>query len=635
MLSPDAKAIWKSKDGASLMAGLLGVKAVEPDDAATASLLASLADDDGEDLAEDSEWEERKHPRGPGGQFGAGGGGGQAGAEEPTAANYTKAANHAHTLSRNARTKQQHAAAAMAHAAAKKALRNEHFVGRLAQLQQHNAKIEHHRLQHQALSRQENENRRKSDEPLAKDEALVIHPRTPSLAFDRASVRTFDVDGRLHVEVTNISKATVSPYLGSEIPGAEELGLDPRRIYQLLRDPEELEKAASTFNNIPVLSEHIPVSAADHRPDLVVGSTGTDAVFEAPYLKNSLVVWSAEAIKGIENGEQRELSCAYRYTPDMTPGNFDGTRYDGVMRNLIANHLALVATGRAGPDVVVGDSQLSKEPQMKSKPLSRHAMLAKGALIGLVMPRLAADAKIDFNQLLSGIDASNWAGKKQGIVTALRPKLAKDADIADVAKLLDAFDPGSPGTEEAPAAEDPNKLLDAVDADPTEEILAMLRGKVSDEDLAAVGAKLQALLAPAADEFPPKPAAAPPMGVDPDADPNPETDLMKKDPPAMDAVNKIINQAVAKVKADAREAAEAREAVRPYVGSVAVALDSGEAIYRAALDMLGVKTEGVHPSALRAVLEAQPKAGEHRQRIAQDAAPAESFTQRFPGLATK
>lgn len=635
MLSPDAKAIWKSKDGASLMAGLLGVKAVEADDAATAAMLASLADDDG-DMAEDADWEERKHPRGQGGQFGAGGGGGgggQASAEEPTAANYTKAANHAHTLSRNARTKQQHAAAAMAHSAAKKALRNEHFVGRFAQLQQHNAKIEHHRLQHQALSHQENANRRQSDAPLAKDEALVIAPRAPSLAFDRASVRTFDVDGRLHVEITNISKATVSPYLGSEIPGADELDLDPRRIYQLLRDPEELEKAAPTFNNIPVLSEHIPVSAADHRPDLVVGSTGTDAVFEAPYLKNSLVVWSADAIKGIENGEQRELSCAYRYTPDMTPGNFDGTRYDGVMRNLIANHLALVATGRAGPDVVVGDSQLSKEPQMKSKPLSRHAMLAKGALIGLVLPRLAVDQKIDFNALLSGIDAGNWKARKASIAVAVRPKLAHDADIADVAKLLDAFDPGSPGTEEAPAAEDPNKLLDAVDADPSEEILAMLRGKVSDEDLAAVAAKLQALLAPAADEFPPKPAEDPAPGAEFGADP--ETDPMKKDRPAMDAVNKIISQAVAKVKADAREAAEAREAVRPYVGSVAVALDSGEAIYRAALDMLHVKTAGVHPSALPAILAAQPKPGDQRQRIAQDAAPDESFTQRFPGLATK
>lgn len=462
---------------------------------------------------------------------------------------------------------------------------------------------------------------------MATDEALVIRPRVPGLAFDRASVRTFDVDGRLRVEITNISKATVNGYLGSEIPGGDELGLDPRQIYQLLRDPKELEAAADTFNSIPVLSEHVPVSADDHRPDLVVGSTGTDAVFEAPYLKNSLVVWSADAIKGIENGEQRELSCAYRYTPVMEPGTYEGMRFDGRMTQLIGNHVALVATGRAGPDVVVGDSQLPKDPPMKSKPLSRHATMAKGALVGLVMPKLAVDQKIDFNALLTGVTAANWTAKKADIRNAIRPKLAKDADIADVAKLLDAFDPGNQGMEEAPPADEPNpnELLDAVDADPSEEILAMLRGKVSDEDLAAVQAKLQELLAPAADEFPPTPPATP-------IDDNPADPMAeKKEPPAMDAVNKLIAAAVEKNKADAREAAEAREVVRPYVGSVAVALDSGEAIYRAALGMLGVKHEGVHASALRHVLEAQPKAGSST-RIAQDSAPDGDFLKRFPGL---
>ena len=462
---------------------------------------------------------------------------------------------------------------------------------------------------------------------LAADEALVIRPRVPGLAFDKASVRSFDVDGRLRVELTNISKATVNGYLGSEIPGGEDLGLDPRKIYQLLRDPQELEAAADTFNSIPVLSEHRPVSADDHQPDLVVGSTGTDAVFESPYLKNSLVVWAADAIKGIENGEQRELSCAYRYTPVMEPGTYEGTRYDGRMTQLIGNHVALVATGRAGPDVVVGDSQLPKDPPMKSKPLSRHATMAKGALVGLVMPRLAADQKIDFNALLSGVTAANWKAKKADITQAIKPKLANDADIADVAKLLDAFDPCTPGMEDTPPAPENNEMLDAVDADPTEEILAMLRGKVSDEDLAAVAAKLQSLLAPAADEFPPEPPKNP---IDNPADPMAD----KKDPPAMDAVNKLVAAAIDKQKAEARDAAEAREAVRPFVGSVAVALDSAEAIYRSALTMMGVKHDGVHPSALRAVLDAQQKQGS-RTTIAQDAAPNGEFLARFPELANK
>jgi hypothetical protein len=108
------------------------------------------------------------------------------------------------------------------------------------------------------------------------------HARPHGLAFDRASVRTYDRDGRLHVEITNISKAAVNPYIGREIPDYQALGLDPGKIYKLLRDPDELAKAAPTFNNIPLLSRHQPVTADDHKPDLVIGSTSTDATFEAP-----------------------------------------------------------------------------------------------------------------------------------------------------------------------------------------------------------------------------------------------------------------------------------------------------------------------------------------------------------------
>jgi hypothetical protein len=177
-----------------------------------------------------------------------------------------------------------------------------------------------------------------------------------TLAFDR-SLRTTDKDGRLHVAVCNLSKSNVCEYRGSEIPGADALGLDPNRLYRLLRDPKELAKAAPTFNNLPLLIAHVPVTADDPRRDLVVGSTGTDAAFENGFLRNSLVVWDSEAIAGIETEAQKELSAAYHYTADMTPGEFNGESYAGVMRNIVGNHVALVAEGRAGPDVVVGDSR--------------------------------------------------------------------------------------------------------------------------------------------------------------------------------------------------------------------------------------------------------------------------------------
>ena len=118
-----------------------------------------------------------------------------------------------------------------------------------------------------------------------------------SIAQDR-SLRSYDQDGRLHVESSNISKATVNPYYGSEIPNYQQLGLEPKKVYYLLRAPEELEKAAQTFNNLPLLSKHIPVSADEPQKEVIAGTTGSDTVFEDGYLKCSLAVWDAEAIAG-------------------------------------------------------------------------------------------------------------------------------------------------------------------------------------------------------------------------------------------------------------------------------------------------------------------------------------------------
>jgi hypothetical protein len=175
-----------------------------------------------------------------------------------------------------------------------------------------------------------------------------------ALALDE-SVRTEDVDGRMRVSTMNISKACVNPYKGEEIPGCDEMGLDPQRVYYLYRDPAELAKAAASSNGVQILRKHIPVNAEDHQPWDVVGALGTDGVFEYPYLKNSGTFWTADDIEGIRSGRKKQLSLGYHYRPDMTPGVVDGIPFDGVMRDIIVNHTALVEDGRAGPDVVVGD----------------------------------------------------------------------------------------------------------------------------------------------------------------------------------------------------------------------------------------------------------------------------------------
>lgn len=175
----------------------------------------------------------------------------------------------------------------------------------------------------------------------------------PPMAEDR-SKRTLDVDGRMHVEACRISKANVCGYYGREIPNGIELKLDPDKLYMLYRDANELEAAKQTYERVPLMMYHAATSAENPRKEIWVG-TVSNVRFRHPYLVADLSVWDVEAIRAIDSGAQRELSCGYRYTADMAPGEADGVKYDGVMRNLIANHVALVEAGRAGPDVMVND----------------------------------------------------------------------------------------------------------------------------------------------------------------------------------------------------------------------------------------------------------------------------------------
>lgn len=183
------------------------------------------------------------------------------------------------------------------------------------------------------------------------------------LVYDRSpvdSVRTIDDNGYLHVGISNITKEQVAPYLGSEIPGFEKLGLKPDEIYSVYRPASELSKPATveSLNGIPVLLKHAEDSAeapASNR----VGSTGTDAKWEPPYLTNSLHIQDADAIRRINDGTMREISMGYFYTPVLRHGEFEGEPYDVVMTDISCNHVALVEEGRAGHDVSVKDSTLT------------------------------------------------------------------------------------------------------------------------------------------------------------------------------------------------------------------------------------------------------------------------------------
>jgi uncharacterized protein len=179
--------------------------------------------------------------------------------------------------------------------------------------------------------------------------------------------RTIDQDGHLTVSSSVISAETVSPYLGSEIPDYQRLGLDPAAVYMVYRPASELKKAADSFAGKPLLSRHRPVTADDHDSDLVVGSVNNPIWdSKAGVLRAELSVWDADTIRRIQSGEAADLSAAYRYRAIPEAGEFKGQRYALRMVDLQANHVAVIPDGRVD-GAVVGDSKMLSPRAMEAR----------------------------------------------------------------------------------------------------------------------------------------------------------------------------------------------------------------------------------------------------------------------------
>lgn len=230
-----------------------------------------------------------------------------------------------------------------------------------------------------------------------------MNPNKPViLAFDKMTVRRVDTDGRLFVKTSHITRADVNPYYGREIPTWDELGLDPDRIYQVFRPPDELQKAAHTFNTLPILAIHTHVTAENPQKEEIIGSTGSNSVFDGTWLDNALGFWDAQYIDKIDDDSQRELSCSYRYIPIIENGSYNGSPYDLKMTQIEGNHVALVVEGRAGPEVMVADSKLHHPVKGKSVKLNPKQ---KAALSAHVKKLVAMDeASLDTDKVEEALE---------------------------------------------------------------------------------------------------------------------------------------------------------------------------------------------------------------------------------------
>lgn len=414
------------------------------------------------------------------------------------------------------------------------------------------------------------------------------------LANDRlpaASVRWEDADGRLHVDRSAVTRVQVAPYYGNEVPGWEERGLDPAKIYKAYRPASELQDpdTVASLIGIPIQLDHHPDYPDAPAMHTRVGSTGDNAKFEAPYLVVSLHIQNADAIRRIKDGSMRELSLSYHYSPDFTPGTTpEGEAYDFVMRRIRAQHLALVESGRAGDKCRVDDHALTEGVRMNDETNAPEGVKHEaGHEAAEVAAAEAIAEKAEEIRKLHEV-AEDEADAAAAVEAQLKDLGFADEDIAIIraayqapAQDEDACDedeqPAADEGEEQPAADEDEACDEGEEETPAqdegEDIAEALKAAGLDgedpEKQKALGEALKALLA--------KRAA-------------PETT-------AQDTARRVVRMLEAKQTA-AEETARSLGKVRT------TAFDSAGAIYLAALKAEGVPTKGMTKASARAAYRA-------------------------------
>lgn len=172
------------------------------------------------------------------------------------------------------------------------------------------------------------------------------------------SAQQHDINGFITIPGNPLSKEGVFEYSGAQIGLT---GPDADRIVRVYRPAEELAspECIESFKLIPFVDEHAMLGSEDEgmlpaERKGVQGMVGEDVYFDAPYLRGNLRIVSESLKNAIRHGKV-ELSPGYRCQYELTPGVWNGERYDAIQRQIRANHLALVTEGRTGPDVRVLD----------------------------------------------------------------------------------------------------------------------------------------------------------------------------------------------------------------------------------------------------------------------------------------
>lgn len=251
-------------------------------------------------------------------------------------------------------------------------------------------------------------------------------------------------DGYL-VADARIARTGIQLYRGAEVGRPE---MDLVRVYRPEAEVFSKPTTGSAAHR-PVTNDHPPeLVTADNWRKYAVGQTADEIVRDGEYIRVPLMVSDAAAIMDIEGGK-RELSAGYTCDLDFTAGQTSaGEAYDAVQRNIRLNHVAIVAKGRAGPEVRIGDGAAPwgvspihaadrKDPDM---PDNLRTVMVDGLSVSTTDQGAQAIEKLTKERNDARQATADAATAHQTAIAAKDAELAKkDAEIDDLkAKQLDA-----------------------------------------------------------------------------------------------------------------------------------------------------------------------------------------------------
>lgn len=230
--------------------------------------------------------------------------------------------------------------------------------------------------------------------------------------------------------------------------GVFDYRLPDGTVRKELRPPEEVFKKESleTLEGAPVTDAEPHTDGIMINPENVgkyeIGSVSDQVEVNNGHVMAKVTIKKKDAIDLIKNGERKDVSCGYYCRLDMTPGSWNGEKYDAVQRDIVYNHASIGPEnwGRAGSSVGLRlDSQdvaLQIEPQnMEIKGMAETSLKIDGVELKLDSTQAGVIDKALQNREAQIKKFEELKGKHDAAVADLKKAEAKIADLEKPERL--------------------------------------------------------------------------------------------------------------------------------------------------------------------------------------------------------